>query len=157
MKRGHKLVVVDVAVAVPVEYVRHGAHLQSAGGEFCQTAQLCSEMKSFWVGLRLRGESQALTGGEDSFDELLPGHFAVLVLVDAAEEVHDAGLLVVHPAHVALPPHVEVEVGKFFQLQRGEKKKKKKAMSNSRRTRALMLMRSVSALLRPLPACRGRR
>lgn len=35
MERRHKLVVVDVAVAVPVEYVRHGAHLQTAGGELC--------------------------------------------------------------------------------------------------------------------------
>lgn len=35
MQRRHKLVVVDVAVSVPVEYVRHGAHLQTAGGEFC--------------------------------------------------------------------------------------------------------------------------
>lgn len=64
----------------------------------------------------------ALTGREDPFDELLPGHFAVLVLVNAAEEVHDAGLFVVHPTHVALPPHVKVEVGKFFQLQKQKEK-----------------------------------
>lgn len=58
----------------------------------------------------------ALTGGENALDELLAGHLSILVLVDAAEEVHDARLLVVHPAHVALPPHVEVKVGELLQL-----------------------------------------
>lgn len=60
--------------------------------------------------------SETLTGGQDAFDELLPGHLSVLVLVDAAEEVHDARLLVVHPAHITLPPHVEVKVGELLQL-----------------------------------------
>ena len=59
-----------------------------------------------------------LTGGEDALYELLPRHFAVLIFVDAAEEVHDARLFMVHPAHVALPPHIKVKVGKFLQLQR---------------------------------------
>lgn len=59
-----------------------------------------------------------LTGGEDALDELLTGHLPVLILVDAAEEIHDSGLFVVHPAHVALPPHVKVEVGKFFELHK---------------------------------------
>lgn len=58
-----------------------------------------------------------LTGGQDAFDELLPGHLPVLVLVNAAEEVHHARLLVVHPAHVTLPPHVEVKVGELLQLR----------------------------------------
>ena len=62
-----------------------------------------------------------LTGGQDALYKLLSGHFAILILVDAAEEVHDTRLLVVHPAHVALPPHVKVEVGKFFQLHRNNK------------------------------------
>lgn len=61
--------------------------------------------------------SEGLTGGQDAFDELLPGHLSVLVLVNAAEEVHDARLLVVHPAHVTLPPHVEVKVGELLQLR----------------------------------------
>lgn len=59
---------------------------------------------------------ETLTGGQNTLDELLPGHLSILVLVNAAEEVHDARLLVVHPAHVTLPPHVEVEVGKLLQL-----------------------------------------
>lgn len=62
------------------------------------------------------GLPETLTGGQNTLDELLPGHLSVLVLVDTAEEVHDARLLVVHPAHVTLPPHVEVEVGELLQL-----------------------------------------
>lgn len=59
-----------------------------------------------------------LTGGEDALYELLSGHLAILVFVNAPEEVHDTGLFVVHPAHVALPPHVKVEVGEFLYLHR---------------------------------------
>lgn len=61
--------------------------------------------------------SETLTGGQNAFDELLPGHLSVLVFVNAAEEVHDARLLVVHPAHVTLPPHIEVKVGELLQLR----------------------------------------
>jgi len=57
-----------------------------------------------------------LTGGENSLNELLSGHLAILIFVNAAEEVHDARLFVVHPAHVALPPHIKVKVGKLLQL-----------------------------------------
>lgn len=57
------------------------------------------------------------TRGQDAVDELLPRDLAVLVLVDASEEVHDPGLLVVHPAHVLLPPHVKVKVGKLLELK----------------------------------------
>lgn len=59
-----------------------------------------------------------LTGGENAFYELLSGHLAILIFVNATEEVHDTRLFMVHPAHVALPPHIEVEVGKFLQLSR---------------------------------------
>lgn len=59
-----------------------------------------------------------LTGGENALYELLSGHLAILIFVDAAEEVHDTRLLMVHPAHVALPPHIKVKVGKFLQLHR---------------------------------------
>lgn len=59
-----------------------------------------------------------LTGGQDALDELLPGDFAILIFVNAPEEVHDARLFVVHPAHVALPPNVKVKVGKLFQLEK---------------------------------------
>ena len=65
------------------------------------------------------------TGGQDAVDELLPRDLSVLVLVDASEEVHDAGLLVVHPAHVLLPPHVKVKVGKLLQLQDRKEKQQK--------------------------------
>lgn len=60
---------------------------------------------------------QGLTRGEDAIDELLPGDLPVLVFVDAPEEVHDAGFLVVHPAHILLPPNIEIEVRKFLQLE----------------------------------------
>lgn len=62
---------------------------------------------------------RALTGRQDPINELLPGDFPILVFVDSPEKVHDARLLVVHPAHVLFPPHVKVKVGKLFQL--GEK------------------------------------
>lgn len=60
---------------------------------------------------------QTLTGSQDAVDEFLPGDFPVLVLVDAPEEIHDPGFLVVHPAHVFLPPDVKIEVCKLLQLQ----------------------------------------
>lgn len=63
------------------------------------------------------GWFQALTGSQDSVDELLPGDLPVLVLVDAPEEIHDPGFLVVHPAHVLLPPDVKIEVCKLLQLE----------------------------------------
>lgn len=116
MERRHKLVVVDVAVAVPVEYVRHGAHLQTAGGEFCGGGGLKVRILPTASRCPVLGLPETLTGGQNTLDELLPGHLSVLVLVDTAEEVHDARLLVVHPAHVTLPPHVEVEVGELLQL-----------------------------------------
>lgn len=62
-----------------------------------------------------------LTGGENTLYKLLPGHLAILIFVNAAEEVHDARLFMVHPAHVALPPHIKVKVGKFLQLHRKNK------------------------------------
>lgn len=61
--------------------------------------------------------SKSRTRGQDAVDELLPCDLSVLVLVDAPEEIHDAGLLVVHPAHVLLPPHVKVKVGELFELR----------------------------------------
>lgn len=60
---------------------------------------------------------QGLTGSQDAINELLPGDLPVLVLVDAPEEIHDPGFLVVHPAHVFLPPDVKVKVGKLLQLE----------------------------------------
>ena len=57
-----------------------------------------------------------LTGGQNPLYELLPGHLAILIFVDASEEVHDTRLFMVHPAHVALSPHIKVKVGKFLQL-----------------------------------------
>lgn len=63
-----------------------------------------------------------LTGGENALDKLLSGHLAILIFVNAAEEVHDTRLFMVHPAHVALPPHIKVEVGKFLQLHIKNKK-----------------------------------
>lgn len=59
-----------------------------------------------------------LTGRQNAFYKLLSGHFAILIFVNAAEEVHDTRLFMVHPAHVALPPHIKVKVGKFLQLSR---------------------------------------
>ena len=53
----------------------------------------------------------------DGVDELLPGDLPVLVLIDAPEEIHHAGLLVVHPAHVFLPPDIEIKVCKLLQLE----------------------------------------
>lgn len=118
MQRRHKLVVVDVAVSVPVEYVRHGAHLQTAGGEFWGgRVGVRSESRLADPRCSAPSGSEGLTGGQDAFDELLPGHLSVLVLVNAAEEVHDARLLMVHPAHVTLPPHVKVKVGELLQLR----------------------------------------
>lgn len=60
---------------------------------------------------------QVRTRGQDAVDELLPCDLSILVFVDASEEIHDAGLLVVHPAHVLLPPHVKVKVGKLLELK----------------------------------------
>lgn len=60
---------------------------------------------------------QLRTRGQDAVDELLPCDLAILVFVDASEEIHDAGLLVVHPAHVLLPPYVKVKVGKLLELK----------------------------------------
>jgi hypothetical protein len=51
-----------------------------------------------------------LTGGQHTLDELFARHFAVVVAVLTPEEVHDAGLVVVHPLHVALAPVVKVKV-----------------------------------------------
>lgn len=65
--------------------------------------------------------SWTLTRGEDALYELLSGHLPILIFVNAAEEVHDTGLFMVHPAHVALPPHIKVKVGKFLQLHRSNK------------------------------------
>lgn len=59
-----------------------------------------------------------LTGGENAFYKLLSGHLSILIFVNAAEKVHDARLLVVHPTHVTLPPNIKVEIGEFFQLHR---------------------------------------
>lgn len=59
-------------------------------------------------------ESWILTGRENALYELLSGHLAILILVNAAEKVHDTRLFMVHPAHVALSPYVKVEVGKFL-------------------------------------------
>lgn len=58
-----------------------------------------------------------LTWCQDAVDELLSSDLSVLVLVNASEKVHDARLLVVHPAHVLFPPYVEVKVGEFFELK----------------------------------------
>ena len=63
----HKLPPIDHPVPV-VELVRDSVHLQLAGGEL---------------------------GLEDAVDELVPGAVAVPVLVQLAEKVLDAGLLVV--------------------------------------------------------------
>lgn len=62
-----------------------------------------------------------LTGGQNALYKLLTRHFAILIFVNTPEEVHDPRLLMVHPAHVAFSPHIEVKVGKFLQL--GELKK----------------------------------
>ena len=51
-----------------------------------------------------------LTGGEDAADELLARHFAVVVFILPTEEVHHTRLVVIHPAHVAPAPVVEVEM-----------------------------------------------
>lgn len=59
-----------------------------------------------------------LTWRKNAFNELLSGDLAILVLVDAAEEIHDSWLLVVHPPHITLPPDIKVEVGKLFQLKK---------------------------------------
>lgn len=66
-----------------------------------------------------------LTGRQNAFYKLLSGHFAILIFVNAAEEVHDTRLFMVHPAHVALPPHIKVKVGKFLQLSRKYKQSEK--------------------------------
>lgn len=70
-------------------------------------------------------KARPLTGRQDPVNELLPGDFPVLVFVDSPEEVHDPRLLVVHPAHVLLPPHVKVKIGKLLQLEvrRGEERR----------------------------------
>lgn len=73
-----------------------------------------------------------LTGRQNAFYKLLSGHFAILIFVNAAEEVHDTRLFMVHPAHVALPPHIKVKVGKFLQLSR--KYNQKSDMNNQRST-----------------------
>lgn len=62
----------------------------------------------------------ALTGGEDPVDEFLPSDLPILVLIDPPEEVHHSRFLMVHPPHVFFPPDIEIEVGKFPQLQRGK-------------------------------------
>ncbi len=53
---------------------------------------------------------------EDSVDELVARTVAVAVLVQLAEEVLDAGLLVVVELEVALPPLLPVEVLHLLQL-----------------------------------------
>jgi len=70
-----------------------------------------------WPFHKLVSGRQGLTRGQDAIDKLLPGDLPVLVFVDAPEEVHDAGFLVVHPAHILLPPDIEVEVCKLLQLE----------------------------------------
>lgn len=65
----------------------------------------------------VEGASWRLTRCQDAVDELLPSDLSILVLVNAPEEVHDARLLVVHPAHVLFPPYVKVEVGKLLKLK----------------------------------------
>jgi hypothetical protein len=53
---------------------------------------------------------------EDAIDELVAWTIAVAVLVQLAEEVLDAGLLVVVELEVALPPLLPVEVLHLLQL-----------------------------------------
>lgn len=65
----------------------------------------------------MEGASWTLTRCQDAVDELLPSDLSILVLVNASEEVHDARLLVVHPAHVLFPPYVKVEIGKLLELK----------------------------------------
>lgn len=69
------------------------------------------------------------TWSQDAIDKFLPSDFAILVFIDASEKVHDTRLLMIHPAHVLLPPHIKVEVGKFFQLQHEDVRDTKKNKS----------------------------
>lgn len=55
---------------------------------------------------------------QNAINELLPRDLSILIFVNASEEVHDARLLVIHPAHVLLSPYVKIKVGKLFELQR---------------------------------------
>lgn len=60
----------------------------------------------------------ALTGGENPVDEFLSSDLPILVLINSPEEIHHSRFLMVHPPHVFFPPDVEIEVGKFPQLEK---------------------------------------
>lgn len=55
---------------------------------------------------------------QNAINKLLPRDLSILVFVNASEEVHNAGLLVIHPAHVLFSPYVKIKVGKLFELKR---------------------------------------
>lgn len=57
-----------------------------------------------------------LTGGEDAVDELLLGDSAVLIPVNAPEDVQNTRLHVAYPLDVSLAPDIEVKVRKLLQL-----------------------------------------
>lgn len=55
-------------------------------------------------------KKEVLTRGENAVDKVLARHFSSTALVDATEEVADAGFVSVGPVNVALFPFVESEV-----------------------------------------------
>lgn len=61
---------------------------------------------------------QELTGGKHTVNEGLLSDTAILVLVDAPEDVQDAGFQVADPLSVPLPPDLEVKAGEGFHLSR---------------------------------------
>ena len=60
---------------------------------------------------------QQRTGRNDAVNELPARDTSVAVAVLLAEEVHDPGLVVVHPLQVALAPVVKLKVLQPFHLQ----------------------------------------
>lgn len=59
-----------------------------------------------------------LTRRQNAINKLLPRDLSILIFVNASEEVHYTGLLMIHPAHVLFSPYIKIKVGKLFELKR---------------------------------------